>query len=91
VLHEALKKLRVLAATENPSEYNKVRILYCVMKYKNFAEFARIGGTEVSDCCEHIVVVHSLRTSASLPASSSAASQLCPTDSELFFLLRSWL
>ena len=66
VLHDALKKLRKVAATENPSEYNKVKILYRGMKDMklDFAEFVRIGGTEASDCCEHIVVVHSLSISA---------------------------
>ena len=66
VLHDALKKLRKVAATENPREYNKVKILYRGMKDMklDFAEFASIGGTEASDCCEHIVVVHSLSISA---------------------------
>jgi hypothetical protein len=50
MLNDALKKLRKVAATENPSEYNKVKILYRGMKDMkvDFAEFARTGGTEVS-------------------------------------------
>ena len=59
MLNEALKKLRTVAATENPNEYNKVKILYRGMKNMkvDFAEFARTGGTEVSGCRQHIVVV----------------------------------
>ena len=67
VLHEALKKLRKVDAEENPDEYNQVKVLYRGMKDMklNFAEFAKKGGTEVSDCREHIVVAHSLSVSAS--------------------------
>jgi len=67
VLHEALKKLRKVDAEENPDEYNQVKVLYRGMKDMklNFAEFAKKGDTEVSDCREHIVVVYSLSVSAS--------------------------
>jgi hypothetical protein len=59
VLNEALKKLRVVAATENPEEYNKVKILRRGMKNMmlDFAQFARTGGTEVYlHTCVHVCV-----------------------------------
>ena len=50
MLNDALKKLRTVSATENPTAYNKIKILYRGMKDMkvDFAEFARTGGTEVS-------------------------------------------